>query len=164
MRTLLESGLPAAIDADALNILSAHPEMKALLRPHHILTPHPGEAARLLGRKCCDPIADAQELSSFGCTAVLKGARRVIASEKNCFISVSGGCGMARGGSGDVLTGITGALLAQRFTGAYDFCAAIACEIHGQAGELAQEEYGSYAMNSADIIEFLPEVFKRYAN
>ena len=71
---------------------------------------------------------------------------------------------MARGGSGDVLTGILGALLAQRFTGAAFFCAAIACELHGQAGELAQEKYGSYAMNSADIIEFLPEVFKRHAD
>ena len=71
---------------------------------------------------------------------------------------------MARGGSGDILTGIMGALLAQRFTGAAFFCAAIACELHGLAGELAQEKYGSYAMNSADIIEFLPEVFKRYAD
>ena len=71
---------------------------------------------------------------------------------------------MARGGSGDILTGILGALLAMRFTGAAFFCAAIACELHGLAGELAQEKYGSYAMNSADIIEFLPEVFKRYAD
>ena len=77
---------------------------------------------------------------------------------------------MARGGSGDVLTGILGALLAYapakrpvwHVTTA--FTAATACELHGQAGELAQQKYGSYAMNSADIIEFLPEVFKRYAD
>ena len=77
---------------------------------------------------------------------------------------------MAQGGSGDVLTGILGAMLA--YAPVHDpvwhattaFTAAAACEIHGQAGELAQEKYGSYAMNSADIIEFLPEVFKRYAN
>ena len=164
LKIVLESGLPAVIDADALNILSENPELKALLKPRHVLTPHPGEAARLLGRKCCDPIADAKELAAMGATVVLKGASRVIASDKINYISASGGCGMARGGSGDILTGILGALLAQRFTNAHDFCAAVACEIHGQAGELAQEKYGSYAMNSADIIEFLPEVFRKYAD
>ena len=168
LKIVLESELPAAIDADALNILSEHPEMKMLLKPHHVLTPHPGEAARLLGRTCCDPVADARALADMGATAVLKGASRVIASEKHCFISISGGCGMARGGSGDVLTGILGALLASYRAFSPNsgtmipFTAAAACEIHGQAGELAQEKYGSYAMNSADIIEFLPEVFKQY--
>ena len=163
LETVLESGLPAVIDADALNILSENQQFKTLLKSHHILTPHPGEAARLLGRKCCDPIADARELASLGATVVLKGASRAIASERSCGISASGGCGMARGGSGDILTGILGALMAQRFTGASELYAAIACELHGQAGELAQEKYGAYAMNSADILEFLPEVFKRYA-
>ena len=71
---------------------------------------------------------------------------------------------MARGGSGDVLTGILGALLAGKPACSYAQTAAAACELHGQAGELAQAKYGSYAMNSADIIEFLPEVFKRYAD
>ncbi len=170
LKIILECGLPAVIDADALNVLSGHPEFKPLLKPRHVLTPHPGEAARLLGRKCSDPITDARELAFMGTTAVLKGASRVIACVKNSFISTSGCCGMARGGSGDVFTGVLGALLASFRANSpgsdamYPFIAASACELHGQAGELAQEKYGSYAMNSADIIEFLPEVFKRYGH
>ena len=71
---------------------------------------------------------------------------------------------MARGGSGDILTGILGALAAHKSGRTPMQNAAAACEIHGLAGELAQQKYGSYAMNAADILEFLPEVFKRYAN
>ena len=159
---VLGSNLPSVVDADALNILSENPDLKALLKDHHVITPHPGEAARLLGRRCADPVADARELAGLGATTVLKGASRVIAGELGCCISASGSCGMARGGSGDVFTSILGALMAQRGM-PVEYCAGVACEIHGQAGELAQAKYGSYAMNSADIIEFLPEVFRRYA-
>ena len=170
LKIILECGLPAAIDADALNVLSENPQLKLLLKPHHVLTPHPGEAARLLGRRCSDPVADAQELAAMGATVVLKGASRVIAGAECCFIHSCGGCGMARGGSGDILTGILAALLAAfrakspSLDAVAIYIAAAACELHGQAGELAQEKYGSYAMNSADILEFLPEVFKRYAD
>lgn len=163
---VLESGLPTVIDADALNIIAANNSLKRFLKPHHVLTPHPAEAARLLGRPCMNPIADAHALSKLGAFAILKGASRVICSENGCIISASGAGGMARGGSGDVFAGILGALLA-----APDICsmqhldqiAAAACELHGLAGALAQEKYGNYAMNAADILEFLPEVFKRYA-
>lgn len=170
VQTVLESGLPAAIDADALNIISEHPELKALLKYHHVITPHPGEAARLLGHPCSDPIPDAQALSGLGATAVLKGASRVICGKNSIFISTSGTNGMARGGSGDVLTGLLGGLLAASKAqppaaeAMAAFTAAVACEIHGLAGELAQEKYGHYAMNAADIIEFLPEVFKKYVD
>lgn len=163
---VLESGLPAVIDADALNLIAANDSLKRLLKPHHALTPHPAEAARLLGRPCTDPIADAQALSRMGALAILKGASRVICGENGCIVSASGAGGMARGGSGDVFAGILGALLS-----APDACsarhlnliAAAACELHGLAGALAQEKYGNYAMNAADILEFLPEVFKRHA-
>ena len=164
IQAVLECGLNTVIDADALNIISENPQLKMLLRPHHILTPHPGEAARLLGRKCTDPVADARELTALGCTAVLKGASRVIADGKRCIISASGGCGMARGGSGDVLTGVLGALLAEKSARTPGESAACACEIHGLAGEYAQAKYGSRAMNSADILEFLPEVFTSHAD
>ena len=163
VQAVLESGMHAAIDADALNIISENPELKQLLKPYHIITPHPGEAARLLGRKCTDPIADARLLSELGCTVVLKGASRVIASENMTLISASGASGMARGGSGDVYTGLLGGLLAPFTTKNITWLIpSIACEIHGLAGELAQQKYGAHAMNSADIIEFLPEVFKTY--
>lgn len=170
VQAVLESGLPAVIDADALNIISENEELKKLLKFHHIITPHPGEAARLLGYPCSDPIADTQALAALGASAVLKGASRVICGRNSCMVSSSGANGMARGGSGDVLTGLLGGLLAasKAQPPALDtmtaFIAAVACEIHGLAGELAQEKYGSYAMNSADIIDFLPEVFKKYVD
>jgi len=150
-----------------LNIISENPDLKALLKKHHVITPHPGEAARLLGRKCEDPLADAHALAELGCNVIMKGASRVIEGEHIRAISASGTNGMARGGSGDVLTGLLGGLLAAK-NGQLpqpqpDAIAVCACEIHGLAGELAQEKYGR-AMNAADIIEFLPEVFKKYVD
>ena len=161
---VLESGLPAAIDADALNLIAENPEQKALLRLHHILTPHPGEAARLLGRPCGDPVAGAEELSSLGATAVLKGASRVIAGRSEIYVSASGAGGMARGGSGDVYAGLLGALLAEKSGRTPAQSAAAACELHGLAGARAQAKYGPRGMNAADIIEFLPEVFREYVD
>lgn len=159
---VLQSGLPTVVDADALNLIAESEALKLLLRPWHILTPHPGEAARLLGHACNDPLSDAQALSALGCTAVLKGASRVISAGKDCYISASGGCGMARGGSGDILSGILGAMLAEKNSHSPELIAACACEIHGLAGELAQKNYGARGMNAADIIDFLPEVFSSY--
>ena len=159
---LLKSGLSGVIDADALNILSENPELQKLPGPQHVITPHPGEAARLLGYKCADPIADGRALADPGCCAVLKGASRVICDGKSICISASGTSGMARGGSGDVLTGILGALLAEKSLRTPLQSALCACEIHGLAGEKAYAALGR-SMNAADIIDFLPEVFKRYA-
>lgn len=162
IQAVLDSGLPAVIDADALNILSEHPEIA--LNESHIITPHIGEAARLLGRPVADPVSDAAALSKNGETVVLKSASRMIANGRTVYISASGSCGMARGGSGDVFTGITGALLAERSDRTLVQTAAAACEIHGSCGMFAAEKYGVRAMNSADLIEFLPEVFKRYVD
>ena len=161
---VLESGLPAVIDADALNLIAENPELTKLLRSRHVLTPHPGEAARLLGRSYGDPIADAQALAGSGATAVLKGASRVIASDGEILISSSGASGMARGGSGDVYAGLLGALLAEKSCRTPAESAAAACELHGLAGAYAQAKYGPRGMNAADIIEFLPEVFREYVD
>ena len=164
LRLVLESGLPAVIDADGLNLLSEHRELLSLLKPQHVLTPHPGEAARLLGRPCANPLADAATLCELGATVLLKGAASVIRAPEHpiACISASGCRGMARGGSGDVLTGILGALLADRRGVKSAHAAACASEIHGLAGELAQRKYGARSMNAADILEFLPEVFREY--
>jgi len=163
VKAALEANVPAVIDADGLNILSENPDLKKLLNHRHVITPHPGEAARLLGRACEDPMEDAAALAASGCAAVLKGASRVIAFGKRLAISASGSSCMARGGSGDVLTGITGALLAQPSQRTSFGSAQCACEIHGLCGEMAAEKYGVFAANAADLIEFLPEVLKKYA-
>ena len=78
---------------------------------------------------------------------------------REVYVSASGGCGMARGGSGDILSGIMGALLAERSDRSPAQSAALASELHGLAGERAQTRYGTRAMNARDILEFLPEAF-----
>ena len=196
IRLVLESGLPAVIDADALNLLADNPHLLALLRPQHVITPHPGEAARLLesaalfdrlrtesdnepealsaavryARASCnlsglpprDPVKAARRLNALGATALYKGAASVICGPgESAYVSRSGCCGMARGGSGDILSGILGALLADRSERTPALTAAVASELHGLAGELAQQKYGSRAMNARDILEFLPDVTPR---
>ena len=170
VRLMLSSGLPVLFDADALNLIAGDRFMQEnLLRPHHLITPHPGEAARLLGRAVIDPIKDALALRERQCQVLLKGATCVIPDKDRVYLSASGCCGMARGGSGDILAGIIGALLAERAAGtgslsgdAIAKCAAVGSEIHGLAGELAQKRYGARGMCSQDIVEALPEVWKRY--
>lgn len=163
VRTVLESKLPAVVDADALNLLATSPAVRELLRSRHIITPHPGEAARLLEPRqkklLTDPIEAARALQGWGATVLYKGASCVITDGKETYVSSSGCCGMARGGSGDILAGIMGALLAEKSGRTPAMSAALASELHGLAGELAQKKYGQYAMNARDILEFLPEVF-----
>ncbi len=152
------------LDADALNILSERRELLSLLDASCILTPHPGEAKRLLGRELSDPVSDARALAALGgesgCRVVLKGASRVIcelpASKRPVLISATGCAGMAKGGSGDVFAGLLAGLRACEW-----FNTAAACEIHGLAGVLAGEKYGETAMTARNILEMLPEAFRR---
>lgn len=163
VRLVLDSGVPTLLDADGLNLVSGDPGMKALLKPHHLVTPHPGEAARLLGRKPADPIADAFALTGLGCQALLKGATTVIPVGGAAWLSASGCAGMAKGGSGDCLSGLAGGLMAQYaasgipMTGeALARCAAVASELHGRAGEIAQAQIGPRGMTAGDLVEALP--------
>jgi len=155
VRLVLESGLPSAVDADALNLIAENPDLVALFKPHHVLTPHPGEAARLTGEKPENLIEGARRLRALGATAILKGPTSVIAGE-NIYLSASGTPGMARGGSGDALTGILGALLAQRVEP--ERAAWVADELHGLAGEVAAKKFGEVSMGPKDLVDCLGEV------
>ena len=167
VRAVLESGLPAALDADALNLISGSAELRALLGPKHIITPHPGEAARLLGQATHDPLSGAAALHALGPTAILKGASTVIAWE-HCYLSAAGTSGMARGGSGDALLGVMGALLAEGLNPAVPeaerpaLTAALACQLHGLAGEAAAARHTARAMTAMDLALSLEEVFAKY--
>ena len=156
VEAVLSSGKKCVIDADALNIVSKNPELKALLSDNCVITPHPGEAARLLGRELTDPLHDAKELAAMGACAELKGASSVICSGDGLFIAASGCAGMAKGGSGDALTGMTAALLALGFSPERAACCA--CELHGFAGEAAAEEYGEYGMLATDLVEMISQI------
>ncbi|MDO5479678.1 MAG: NAD(P)H-hydrate dehydratase, partial [Clostridia bacterium] len=155
----LFSGKNIIIDADGLNCLADEPEFFK----GAVITPHPGEMARLMG---CD-IASVEKdrrlsASSFakkyGCTVVLKGAITITATpDGKCFYNTTGNPGMAKGGSGDVLSGITASFLAQGMEGA----AYKAAYLHGLSGDLCLEKFSEYAFTATDLIKMIPDAIKK---
>jgi NAD(P)H-hydrate epimerase len=157
------------IDADGLNALAD--DITILRRKKSasiILTPHPGEMARLLGTSIPDVeairISVAQEFArNFGVYLVLKGARTIIAAPTGiAAINGSGNPGMASGGMGDVLTGIIVSLLGQHYS-AWDACR-IGVYIHGYAANLVADEKGEIGMNASDVQEMLPYAYNKLIN
>jgi NAD(P)H-hydrate epimerase len=167
VRTIIESvSLPMVIDADGLNALAE--DITVLRRKKSdtvVLTPHPGEMARLLGTSIPDVeairISVAQEFArDFGIYLVLKGARTIIASPAGtAAINGSGNPGMATGGMGDVLTGIIASLLGQGYC-AWDACR-LGVFIHGYAGDMVAEEKGEIGIFASDVQEKLPYASNR---
>ena len=157
LKLIMESGIKTVLDADALNVIAAHTELYGLFHPNLALTPHPGEASRLTGLKNAGQMEYAESLSSVGWKVLIKGACSVIMGTCT-YISASGCPGMAKGGSGDALTGIVGSLLAQGLDTETALWAG--SQIHGRAGEYAQKKHGVYSMLPTDLIEELGEVMK----
>lgn len=158
---LLETEKPVVLDADGINALAGHMDKLDARRGRvTILTPHDGEFARIGGDLTHgDRVRAAREFAqAHGCVLVLKGHRTVVAvPEGNVLVNTTGGSGLARGGSGDVLTGIIASLLAQGATAVQ--AAAAGVWIHGRAGDLASARLSAYAMTPEDVIASLPEVF-----
>lgn len=151
------------LDADALNILSNNRHLLELLPAKSILTPHPGEFKRLTGDWENDfEKLDRQRAFSrrYNTIVVLKGAYTTISDvDGHIYFNSTGNPGMAKGGSGDVLTGIITAFLAQ---GLAEIDAAIlAVYIHGLAGDLAKEKFGDKSMLPSDLIAQIPFAFKQ---
>lgn len=162
VRAVLTSGLskPLVLDADALNVLEP---MLPLLRAYPapvVLTPHGGEFGRLGGALTGDFAADAARFSAlWGAVTVLKGHRTAIAFPSGrVYITMHGNPGMAKGGSGDVLTGVLAALLGQ-LPPERAVCTAV--HLHALAGDLCAGRLGEYAMTATDLIETLPEATKQ---
>jgi NAD(P)H-hydrate epimerase len=152
---------PAVVDADGLNCLA--PLAGTLAAPAgaaRVLTPHPGEAARLLATSVASVQADrparARELARRACAVVvLKGRRSLVADPGGRLaVNSSGNPGLASGGTGDVLTGAVGAWLARGLC-AWD-AARLATYVHGVAGDLAAEDLGAEGMIASDVVERLP--------
>ena len=154
----LEAKLPMVVDADALNLLSKKPQH----HNHWILTPHPGEAARLLNCSVADVQADrfntVDELQKiYGGIAVLKGAGTLISNgETPTRLSSWGNPGMASGGMGDVLAGVIGGLLAQGFPLMDAACVGVT--LHGMAGDKAAEQDGERGMLAMDLMPHLRQL------
>jgi NAD(P)H-hydrate epimerase len=156
MRLLRECKVPVLIDADALNVLSATEFYGIQLDQRHILTPHAGELSRL---SVATGTNSAQELSvKTGAIIVEKGPTTNIVSPTQRISTAAGTPALAKAGTGDVLSGIIGALLAQ---GMSPFEAAIAgVEIHGRAGRIAEQNFGTRSVIAEDVIHSIPEVLK----
>lgn len=163
-----EGRTPTVLDADALNCLAPWQSGRGTPERPVILTPHPGEMARLLGTSVNDVLVDRIGAARRLATAhhlfvVLKGYHTLTATpEGDVYINPTGNAGMATGGSGDALTGILAGLLAQ--TPHLPLEATLAAVyLHGQAGDLADEALGERALVASDILRFLPQALKTYA-
>lgn len=150
---------PLVLDADALNHLAGQVELVARARGPVIMTPHPGEAARLLGVSSADVQKDrvgaARKLAQVsGAVIVLKGARTLVCQGEDVFINPTGTSALATAGSGDVLTGMIAGLVAQGLD-ALD-AALLGVYVHGRTGELAAETLGERGVTSADLAGLVP--------
>jgi len=157
---LLDCNLPTVIDADGLNTLAKRDVIK--LRPDIILTPHPGEMARLIKsdiqQVLSDPVKAAQQAAqAFGCVVLLKGVTSVIASpDGELTFNITGNASLAKGGSGDVLTGIILSLVAQGMA-AYD-AACLASFILGTAAERVTKNLEERCVMARDVIAELENI------
>ena len=172
------SGVPAAavVDADALNTLAQQDSggIEQMLRARKqpcVFTPHPAEAGRLLGMKSGEVSAQrekcAQTLArSLGGVVLLKGHRTLISSGARTVVNPTGGPGLGKGGTGDVLTGLIAGLWAQmvssgRVSGDLAFrAAALGAWLHGAAGDAAEKDLTPWAVTSSDLVDYLPRAFK----
>ncbi len=160
---IAETDRPMVLDADGLNMLVGQTELLSGLKRPVILTPHPGEFARLSGRDVPtvqqDRVKYAAELAAtYGSLVViLKGSGTVVTDGRRYFINSTGNPGMATGGSGDVLTGVIAALLAQKMP-AFE-AAQLGVFVHGLAGDIARDHHGEIGMIAGDIVDALPDAF-----
>lgn len=167
---LSKSCTPVVIDADALNLIAAKKELTACMKQStcvKIMTPHPGEAARLLHTTIDevkkDLIAGAQKIAEiYGVICVLKDAVTIVTDADRIYVNTSGCNGMAKGGSGDVLAGMIGGLIAQH-QDPFD-AATTGVYLHGLCGQKAQEKHGSYAMTATDLLAQISTVTQEMEN
>ncbi|MBW3541649.1 MAG: NAD(P)H-hydrate dehydratase [Planctomycetes bacterium] len=172
-RLYTEAHVPLVLDADGLNALS---QMRDLLdripetdgrRAVRVLTPHPGEFGRLIDRSAAEVQKDRENLATAfarenGVIVVLKGHRTLVTDGRCLYENHTGNHGMATGGTGDVLTGLMAALLAQGMP-AFD-AARLAVWLHGTAGDIAAEELSHPALIASDLPRYLPHAWKRLAS
>lgn len=155
---------PLIIDADALNVLSKDMDVFRQKLSDIVITPHPGEMARLLGISTVevqkDRVGCALKVSSeYGITTVLKGHRTIVALPNGeLYVNPTGNPGMATAGAGDVLAGIIAGLIAQGLTPEAGAIAGV--YIHGAAGDAVKNEIGEYGLTAGDILTQIPHTIK----
>lgn len=160
VRAVLEKAeCPVVVDADGINVLSAHRDLLRGRKLPTILTPHDGEFARLGGVIGEDRMAAAAALAEkLGCTVLLKGHETCVTDGTDGYINPTGNPGMAVGGSGDVLAGVITALLGAGLPPLE--AAACGAWLHGAAGDWCAAELGQYGMLPTDMLSALPRLMK----
>lgn len=179
--------MPAVVDADALNVLALQPReaVRRLLSRRGapcVFTPHPGEMARLLRVPTAqvqgDRLAAAQGLSrELGVVSVLKGKETVVSDGSRATINPTGNVGLAKGGTGDVLTGVIAGLWSQLVASSHSAssprggaselggrgfeAAALGAYLHGLAADIAARQGSLHSLIATDVIEALPSAFRR---
>ena len=156
---------PVVLDADGLNAIASDLNIFNEAECPLILTPHPGEFARLGGNLSAEDRLHAARTFAYtnNCTLVLKGHRTITAMpDGTAYINTTGNPAMAKGGSGDVLAGMIASLIGQKFTVKDAVLAAV--YLHGLAGDMCAAEYGEYSVTAGDIINMLPKALKSVAS
>jgi NAD(P)H-hydrate epimerase len=154
---------PMIVDADALNALAAQREILKSPGGPRILTPHPGEFARLVGQ---ERISDTQReklactlAADSGVVVLLKGHQTFVTDGRQLRVNKTGNPGMATGGAGDVLTGLITALVCQGLE-PFD-AAALGAHVHGLAGDITAEQVGPLGMTALDVVQRLPDALRQ---
>ena len=165
----LNNNAALVLDADALNILAQRPDLRTLLlarKAATVLTPHPGEAARLLdcgiGEVQADRVAAVLQLAQkFGCSVVLKGASSLCAArDGKLFVNQTGNPGMSSAGMGDVLTGMIAAFIAQGMSA--DDALLLAVHLHGAAGDALAQQQATIGMTATEVTEWARWLLNRW--
>jgi ADP-dependent NAD(P)H-hydrate dehydratase len=156
---------PIVVDADGLNVLPLEPGTLAERSGSLVMTPHPGEFARLTGLSRDEVQSNRQEHAvefarKWNAVLVLKGHRTVVTDGQRMYLNTTGNPGMATGGTGDVLTGLLAALIAQGMP-AFD-AACLAVRVHGRAGDIAAERVGQVSLIASDLLDAIPLALKEH--
>lgn len=163
VRWVVESvTLPTVMDADALNALVGQTELLGRLQRPTVITPHPGEFARLTGKTVAEVQADREShavalAQAQNLVVVLKGAQTIVTDGTRLYVNSTGNPGMATGGAGDILTGVIAALIGQKLP-AFE-AAQLGVYLHGLAGDMARDQNGEVGMIAGDIVDVLADVF-----
>ncbi|WP_420322179.1 NAD(P)H-hydrate dehydratase [Flagellimonas sp.] len=151
---LKEMNIPVVIDADGLNILAKNPKLMKDIPPGSILTPHPKELERLIG-KWADDFEKLKKTRAFSiknkCIVLIKGAHTLIVGDEKIYVNTTGNPGMATAGSGDVLTGMITGLLAQGYEPLH--ASILGVYLHGLAGDIGVSQVGYEALKASGIIK-----------
>ena len=163
---LISIEIPVLLDADALNSIATDGFPTHFKNRQVVITPHPGEFSRLTKLTVKEIQADRENLAlnfalAHGIIVVLKGHGTVVSDGKSVYTNTTGNPGMATGGSGDVLSGIIGALLGQGMQA--NDASILGVYLHGLAGDFAKKQLGEYSLTAQDILTHLPSAFLFHA-